>query len=213
MKMERKKTVQFTLIELLVVIAIIAILASMLLPALASARESARRTKCTGQLRSFGQAFTLYAGDSRDMLTSNGAAKNSAPYWMGQIAPYLGVSTRSDGYPSSFKQYQCPVTARGEQNLYQTYSLNGWFTMGGVNSRSKLTKIPQPSSVILLYDAEHGKIAQSPEDNNRYMLFPHGNSGCNVVFVGGNTGSFKPYEPPARSPWRRNWATWLGYML
>ena len=202
---------KFTLIELLVVIEIIAILASMLLPALARARESAHRTKCSGQLRSFGQAFAMYAGDNQDFLTSNGRQKNSDPYWMGQIATYIGVGTRNDGYPVSFRQYQCPVTAR-EKSDYQTYSMNGWFTMGGVNSKSKITQIPQLGNLILLYDAEHGRIAQAPEENNLYMRFPHSNSGCNVIFAGGNVGSFKPHEPPAQSPWRRNWATWLGYM-
>jgi type II secretory pathway pseudopilin PulG len=64
----RKLTAASTLIELLVVIAIIAILAAMLLPALARAKEKGKRAQCLNNLRQLAIGTTIYAGDNRDLV-------------------------------------------------------------------------------------------------------------------------------------------------
>jgi prepilin-type N-terminal cleavage/methylation domain-containing protein/prepilin-type processing-associated H-X9-DG protein len=93
----RRPAGAFTLIELLVVIAIIAILAALLLPALAKAKEKAKRAICLSNLRQWGLAVQMYAGDNGDYIPRDGMASEALPQGGGT---WCGPSSQLSGTPS-----------------------------------------------------------------------------------------------------------------
>jgi len=84
-----KRLDAFTLIELLVVIAIIAILAAILFPVFATAREKARQTSCLSNLKQLGLGLTQYEQDYDEYPPCGNAHTNTNKGWAGQIYPYI----------------------------------------------------------------------------------------------------------------------------
>ena len=130
--MNRRQTIEsrrvFTLIELLVVIAIIAILASLLLPALAKAREKARTAGCISNNRQIGLAYVMYLNDFDDWYPAAGyapdpAAPNTKRYWYEQMSNYV---VPGDGGALKWKNFNSPFLCPSDK-----YPLLGVSTPGG----------------------------------------------------------------------------------
>lgn len=135
----------FTLVELLVVIAIIGILAAILLPALSRARESARRTTCSSNLKQMALSFTMYASEHRGAYPPR-EVFNLSPNESGQSDLVLGNDMIFSGpsifpdYMSDFNIVWCPSWAAnaGPMERYDEAKGNG----DGTIQAEELTKEP-----------------------------------------------------------------------
>jgi prepilin-type N-terminal cleavage/methylation domain-containing protein/prepilin-type processing-associated H-X9-DG protein len=211
----------FTLIELLVVMAIIAILAALLLPALARARQSARSTQCLSQMRQIGLAVCLYADDNGDEFprSQHSAFTHAQPTWGRALAPQLGLDAAT--WTNLLRSlYHCPSDRRTNG---WSYGLNVYFELGPEDDYEgkpqtwrRAGAVPRPSGTVLF--AENASAADhimpnfwtAAQDAVDVASRRHGRR-SNYAFVDGHAAAhdFKTiYEPtqqvdhwnPARAP-------------
>jgi len=182
----------FTLIELLVVIAIIAILAAILFPVFARAREKAKQSACLSNVKQIGLGILMYVGDYDDRF--GGAWYTAPPFrdnllWTSAIAPYI---KNNDIFrcPTAAFQYIEDSHYNPGQRIPGTYVMNcelqKAYGSSGRNwgNDSMLARVAYPAQLIMLGDFPGGR---------RYPYIRHciapdyrHNEGCNLVYVDGH---------------------------
>ncbi len=159
----------FTLIELLVVIAIIAILAAILFPVFAKAREKARQSSCSSNVKQIDLAFHMYAQDYDGAFAAQWINPGTLMCWPDLVVPYVKNS----------QVFRCPSN---NQNPIGTttktcYGTNSPHTVpdGGRNTTIKMDSFQAPAGVLMLADSWNG--AQSCPS----VFCPACNTGANFV--------------------------------
>jgi len=150
----------FTLIELLVVIAIIAILAAILFPAFARARENARRSACQSNLKQIGLGLMQYTQDYDEALPF-GNVSAAPSLWVNSIAPYIKSAQLFD-CPSraGTKHVQDDITKSG------SYSINGAAASGVPTPIIKLAQLVTPSTTAWVGDNQIGMTRPAPRGDS-----------------------------------------------
>lgn len=194
--MKRSENIFFTLIELLLVITIVAILASLLLPALKQTKDRAKQIQCTNQLKQLALSFDMYRSDWNDYFVPVGESPNK--WWMNTLL--------SNQYVLKKDLFLCPADISPWYDL-TSYAMN-YITMdGGMLLPHKYSYFKSSSQTSLLLDMQESPTASGTiatigstyinpwltVENSIYMIAKRHLGSYNVLFIDGHAGSDRDY--------------------
>jgi prepilin-type N-terminal cleavage/methylation domain-containing protein len=192
----------FSLVELLITIAIIAIIAAILLPTLASAKNKARQAECIGNLRQWGLAFRLYADDNGDFLPRRGQGVqtltridrpedwfNSLPFYFGLKTFQTMVSNNVSPEAHTKSLFICPAAENPGGTYFLPYGMNMNLCPWNLTLQTKFAEVVQPDAVVAMTDTL-GPYASTYPSALPYSPTARHGSKVNVLFLAGQVQSY-----------------------
>jgi prepilin-type N-terminal cleavage/methylation domain-containing protein len=196
----------FTLIELLIALAIIAVLASLLFPALSGAKAKTRLAQCASNFRQWGLAYRQYADDNQDCLPRRGQGVKPLGQidrpedWFNALPPYLKIATyqqivtnhqRLD--PRAQSVFVCPEAKDPGSNQFLPYGMNmnlcPWGN-SGTTDPARFADVVRPAQVVAMADAPGPWSATFPSKNS-YTPVPRHSNRVNILFLAGSVQAFR----------------------
>jgi prepilin-type N-terminal cleavage/methylation domain-containing protein/prepilin-type processing-associated H-X9-DG protein len=193
----------FTLIELLVVIAIIAILAAILFPVFAKAREKARQSSCLSNIKQLSLGMLQYAQDYDEMFPMVAMTQAAPIYW----CPIPGQTTcLIEPYIKNTQVFKCPSQSANTYCYGLNRRLMGLWSWGTADTLPcNMAEIVAPSQKHMIADSSNDYYQYNDITVNGFGMYGVHNEMANVGYVDGHAKAVKPEPINANANyWYRN---------